>query len=290
MDNAEILGDTRLRASTSENVNRILRGSYHQTIITNLYRPMTSLSYMYNYAIRGDGANSAGYHSFNFLLHAVNIALVYALGLILFESIPPTVALAALWGVHPVLTEAVTNIVGRADMLAAFGVLGALVAYHHSLRREGGARQALLAAMALATTIGVFSKESGVVAIATVILYDLIFARGMPWKLRLPGWAAALLPTALFLVVRMRVIASLPIGPFPFTDNPIVGAGFLEGRMTAFKVIAKYLGLLFWPAKLAPDYSYNEIPVRVDALGVAGLLLCLAAAALPCGPGGNTAR
>ena len=32
-------------------------------------------------------------------------------------------AMAAIWGVHPLLTESVTNIVGRADLLAGFGVL-----------------------------------------------------------------------------------------------------------------------------------------------------------------------
>jgi tetratricopeptide (TPR) repeat protein len=182
--------------------------------------------------------------------------------------------------VHPVLTEAVTNIVGRADMLAAFGVLGAVVAYHHSLRREGLVRTALLAAIALATTIGVFSKESGIVAVAAVVLYDQIFARGVPWSRRIPGWLAVIAPAAVFLLVRWRVLAALPIGPFPFTDNPIVGAGFVEGRMTALQVIAKYLMLLLWPARLSPDYSYNQIPVRVNALGIAGLVLCVAAAGL----------
>lgn len=280
LDNAEILNDTRVQSATSENVGRILRGPYHQTILTGLYRPLTSLSYLYNYAVRGDGTNPAGYHSFNFFVHAVNIAMVYALGLILFEDIPAALALAALWGLHPVQTEAVTNLVGRADMMAAFGVLAAIVAYHHALRTEGARRIALLAGIVVATAAGAFSKEIGVVALPAVILFDVLFAREVAWRRRIEGLAAVALPVALFLAVRARVVASLPTGPFPFTDNPIVGAGLVEGRITAFKVIGKYLGLLAWPATLSPDYSFNEIPVRVDVGGIVGLVLCLAAAVL----------
>ena len=72
----------------------------------------------------------------------------------------------------------------------------------------------------------------------------------------------------------------MPAGPFPFTDNPIAGAAFVEGRVTAFKVILKEVFLLMWPAKLSSDYSLNEIPVRIDAPGIVGILFCVSAAAL----------
>jgi tetratricopeptide (TPR) repeat protein len=280
LDNSEIVNDTRLRAATADNVERILDGPYHQAILSGLYRPLTTLSYLYNYAVLGNGTNPAGYHWLNFLVHAANILLVYALGWIVFQHIPAALALAALWGVHPVLTEGVTNIVGRADMLAAFGALASVVAYHHALRAHGLVRVSLLAAIALATAIGSFSKESGIVAIAVLAVYDLMFESNRPWRERLSGWLAAAIPVAAFLAVRARVVESLPAGPFPFTDNPIVGAGFVEGRMTAFKVIGKYLGLLVWPAKLSPDYSYNEIPVAIDFAGIASLLICVSAGAL----------
>jgi hypothetical protein len=48
---------------------------------------------------------------------------------------------------------------------------------------------------------------------------------------------------------------------FPFVDNPIAGADFRTGRLTALKVMAKYLGLLAWPAHLSADYSYAQIPL-----------------------------
>ena len=58
------------------------------------------------------------------------------------------------------LTESVTNIVGRADLLGAFGVLAALHAHRKALDAAGGRKALWLAAIALAVTVGMFSKES----------------------------------------------------------------------------------------------------------------------------------
>src|SRR5207302_1443931 len=126
----------------------------------------------------------------------------YALGLVLFQEIPAALALAALWGVHPVLTDAVTNIVGRADMLAAFGVLTALLCYRRSLASQGATRAFWIAAIAVAAAIGMFSKESAIVTLAAIALYDWIYARDIPWRARAAGYAAAAVPAVLFLVVR----------------------------------------------------------------------------------------
>ncbi|HLK69475.1 MAG TPA: DUF1736 domain-containing protein [Bryobacteraceae bacterium] len=46
-----------------------------------------------------------------------------------------------------------------------------------------------------------------------------------------------------------------------FTDNPLVGGSFLTARLTALKVIGKYIWLLFFPVHLSADYSYNQIPL-----------------------------
>ena len=70
-------------------------------------------------------------------MHAFNIALVYLLALVIFAETWPAVAVAALWALHPILTESVTNVVGRADLLAAFGVLGGLLCYIRGAQAQG---------------------------------------------------------------------------------------------------------------------------------------------------------
>jgi tetratricopeptide (TPR) repeat protein len=187
----------------------------------------------------------------------------------------PAWALAAVWALHPILTESVTNIVGRADLLAGFGVLAGLLCHAKNAAASGRRKLAWLAALMLAATIGMFSKESAVVLLAAMVIFDFTFGTGGA-RARWAGYVAVALPVALFLYVRSRVFAGLAAAPVPFTDNPLVGAGFWTARLTAVRVIGKYLWLLVWPRDLSCDYSYNQIPA---ADGFAALAVCAAAAA-----------
>src|SRR5439155_13005750 len=137
-NDAIILRDARVHSVTSDHIRGILTDQYWPLAVAGLYRPLTTLSFLFNYAVLGNGASPAGYHWFNFILHAVNIGLVYALGLVMFEQIPAAFLLAAIWGIHPVLTESVTNMVGRSDMLGALSVLAALLFHRKAVEASGG--------------------------------------------------------------------------------------------------------------------------------------------------------
>jgi tetratricopeptide (TPR) repeat protein len=280
-----ILMDSRVHAATSGNLRLILNQEYwYKTSATSLYRPLTTLSYLLNYAIFGNGPHPAGYHWVNLALHAVNIALVYLLGLLLFQETRLkehlALALAAVWALHPVLTESVTNIVGRADLLAAFGVLAGLLCHVHGGAASGWRKLAWLSALALAATAGLLSKESAVVVLAAMLIYDLAFHR--TWRARAPGYLALAVSFLVFFYVRGRVLATLPAAAAPFIDNPLVGAGFFAARLTAIKVVGKYLWLLLWPSRLSCDYSYNQIPLFAwgDWKTLAAVAACLALAAV----------
>jgi len=110
-----IAQDARVHQVTAENIRLILTKDYWYKIsLSPLYRPLATLSYLFNYAVLGNGDRPAGYHSINLALHAANIVLVYLVGWLLMTEFWPAFAMAAIWAVHPVLTESVTNIVGRA--------------------------------------------------------------------------------------------------------------------------------------------------------------------------------
>ena len=82
-----VLKDPRIRAATSENLDLILHNDYwFLNYSSGLYRPVTTASFLLNYAILGDGESAAGYHWVNFLLHLGNVWLVFALARRLFES------------------------------------------------------------------------------------------------------------------------------------------------------------------------------------------------------------
>jgi len=267
LDNKGLLLDPRIREVTPENTALILKHTYWwPTGEAGLYRPFTTFSYLFNYAILGDGDQPAGYHSLNLVLHLGNVLLAYVLALRLIRRVWPSVFIAALWAVHPAATESVTNIVGRADLLAAMAVLSGFWMYLKSTEAKGWARAVWLAGLTFVTTMGVFSKESAVAILPLIVLYELVW-----WKERRPhrallyGSIATMLPIAVMLYQRSVVLAASPRAEFPFTDNPIVGADWGTGRLTAVKVMARYLWLTIWPEKLSVDYSYNQIPLAHGA-------------------------
>ena len=82
-----ITGDTRIQAVTPRNLGLILtEGYWHGNTTSGLYRPLTTFSYLLNYAVFGNGTHPAGYHWVNLALHGVNVSLVYLLGLLVFGA------------------------------------------------------------------------------------------------------------------------------------------------------------------------------------------------------------
>jgi hypothetical protein len=213
--------------------------------------------------------------------------LVYLLGWLLLREFRLAMALAAVWGLHPVLTESVTNVVGRADLLATFGTLGGLLCHVKATSASGWRRSAWLAALATSAAAGIFSKETAVVLPAAMAIYDLAHKSAAPWRDRLAGYFAVALPFLGYFCLRWRMIAGLwgtQLGALDFAKNPLVGADFWAARLTAIKVIGKYIGIWLWPGRLSCDYSYNQIPLfdwRFDNgeawLAVAAVTGCAAA-------------
>ena len=292
-----ILDDPRVHSVSRQHLEEILTHDYWgSTFESGLYRPLTTLSFLLNYAVLEDFEQPAGYHWFNCLLHVANAFLVYLLVLLLVRQYWPALFAAALWALHPISTEAVTNIVGRPEELAALGVLAALLLYVRGARETGRRKVPWLAAMMAATTVAVFSKESGVMVLALAALYDFTYRirRGRSFRemaksflqFFLEGYVYLALPVVIMLCARWAVLRHSGAMEIPFVDNPLSGADFLTGRATAIRVIGKYLGLLVWPRTLSVDYSYNQIPLLnwqsawqewIAVAAVLGLLLVAAA-------------
>ena len=275
-----ILDDPRVHSWTSENLRLILRTPYWwHTADTPLYRPVTTLTYLLNYSVFGNGDRPFGYHAVNLVLHAVNVWLLFTLVWHIGRRFWPAFCTAAIWAVHPIGTEAVTNIIGRADLLAAFGVLAAFHAHLRARTTAGSARWTWRLGAAAALTVGVFSKESAAAGIAVIVLYDLLFKEPADaWRGRLSDWLVIALPVLAFLWQRSVVLGGTP-AEIPFVDNPIAGTTFWTGRLTALGVMARYIGLVVWPIRLSADYSFAEIPLAsgtakewVAWIVVAGLL------------------
>jgi tetratricopeptide (TPR) repeat protein len=258
-----ILGNPSIRTATSSNVGLILEHTYWwPTAEMGLYRPITTLSYLLNYAVLGNQENPFGYHLINLFLHCINVLLAYLLArrFITGAWLPELIAMA--WGVHPALTESVTNIVGRADLLAGTAILGGFLLYLKTRETTGRARVGYFASLFAITMMGVFSKENAVALLGVVVLYEVTF-----WKekrdLRAAAWAsvAVIVPIVCMLYQRARLLSRFPAQHLLFLENPLIGARFMQQKLTAIAVMARYIWKLAWPAALSADYSYNQIPL-----------------------------
>ena len=154
---------------------------------SSVFRPVTFATMALNWAL--GGTEPLGYHLFNLLLQAGVVWLLYLFLLEILEGYPQkeSVAFAAalLFAVHPIHTEAVASVAGRAEMLAAGFLLAAWVL--HLRDRE------ILALVCF--VLALLSKESAVAFLPLVLLGDYSTGR---WKSRL-RYAAIAAVTLLYL-------------------------------------------------------------------------------------------
>ena len=247
--------------------------------VTNLYRPLTILSFALDRAVHG--LRPLGFRLVNLLLHVLATVLVYRLASRVFAGAGRRAALGAalLFAVHPVHAEVLGEIVGRSELLAAAGGLASVLFFLRAReaeeRPESGSAPRPLYALSLASfALAFLAKENAAVVPGLIVLADLLVVRRRPaWTFHLTA-AAAL---ALVLGLRLGALGGLnPSGPVHFVDNPIATLSFVDGRLTALLVLARYASLLVWPNHLAIDYSYAAIPAATSPFDpgvVAGGLL-----------------
>jgi hypothetical protein len=98
------------------------------------YRPLCVLSFRLNYML--GGFRAWGYHLVNILLHCLATSLVVRLARLLFPSNLPVAITGLLFAAHPIHTEAVAGIVGRADVAACIFYLMSFQCYMAHVRQR----------------------------------------------------------------------------------------------------------------------------------------------------------
>jgi protein O-mannosyl-transferase len=264
VDAPYLLSSSRVAALTAENLRLIFTKPYWWPVHSDdLYRPVTLLSL----ALAGV-SQAWTQHAANMFWHGLNVWLAFRLAWRLNGSPVAAACVAALFAVHPVGTDAVTNIAGRADLLAAAAVLGGLLAHTRAVEALPGAATGWRALLILVAVVGFLSKENALVLLPVLVLYDFTFGSVRRGWGSYAAVAAALAATG---IVRHTVLSDEMPHWQPFVDNPLTAAGFAEARLTALHILGWSTGLLLWPASLSADYSYDELVVgggtRVTSLG-----------------------
>jgi tetratricopeptide (TPR) repeat protein len=287
-------------------------------------RPVISLTLALNYAL--NGTRVWGYHAFNLLVHTLA-------GLVLFGIVrrtlcrsaivqsellecqrgvltPPTVlalAVAVIWTVHPLQTEAVTYVSQRAESLMGLFYLLTLYCFVRgadaeksrvqsresratptssslssvALSQSNGAKEDQLSTLSsrlwsLASVffcfLGMASKEVMVSAPLIVLLYDRTFVAGTfrkAWGKRRLYYAA--------LAATWLLLAGLVAGTHGRGGS--VGFGgritWWSYALTQFPAIVHYLRLSLWPDPLVLDYGTHLATRAAEIVPCAMIVLLL---------------
>jgi len=245
-----------------------------------LYRPVTSLSYAIDHAFSGEDAR--GYHRTNVALYLVVVLLVYRLALTYLASPSFAVAVALVFSLHPVHTEAVDAIAGRSELLALMFGLASILLFLRAVRSTGSPIWALGGSL-LAYALAGLSKEAGVVLPGILAFHVLLFhpprAKGDQARrdraLRFLAPFAVIL--AAYLALRFSVLGRFSPELTALADQPLV-----VRLLTMGTVFVENLRLLVYPSVLQVDYYYHDTigivskPSAQAILGLAAAALCLA--------------
>ncbi|XP_073078901.1 protein O-mannosyl-transferase TMTC1 isoform X6 [Manis javanica] len=143
------------------------------------YRPLCVLTFKLNVFLTG--MNPFYFHAVNVILHClVTLVLMYTCDRAVFRSRGLAFVTALVFAVHPVHTEAVAGIVGRADVLACLLFLLAFLSYNRSVERCGVGERFpptaspffLLLSLFLGTC-AMLVKETGITVFGVCLVYDL---------------------------------------------------------------------------------------------------------------------
>jgi protein O-mannosyl-transferase len=232
------------------------------------YRPLVIASFVLDRGVLHLGA--WWFHLENIAWHVGICLLVFRL-LSLFLSVRGAWFGSAWFALHPVHVEAVSNGVGRCELMAAAFVLLAFFAH-----RERRPIAILWYALALA------SKESGIVFLGLAVLHDVLLTDEIPRTPRAYSLRALYIRYAGVTAVYLGVLA-LMFQRQKFVAVAVTwdGASTVDRWLTMLRVVLEIPRLLLAPVDLKVDYTPRTIDLAtsVTPAVICGAVLLIAAVA-----------
>jgi tetratricopeptide (TPR) repeat protein len=223
-----------------------------RTPVAGNYHPLTMWTLALNY--KAARLDPAAYHWTNVLIHLANTVLVFFFVRALSRGRRWTpLAVAALFGLHPMHVESVAWIAERKDVLYTLFFLAGLIAYVAYVDRK---KRVWLIAALLAMALSAASKPAAVVFPVVMLAIDWFrkrgFSRGV-WLEKIPFFAVALIDGLLTLQVQQM-------------------SGALTRHWNALERLAfasygtlMYVVKMFVPVRLSAVYPYP--PVGRESIG-----------------------
>lgn len=242
------------------------------------YRPLCVLSFRLNYWF--GGLDPWGYHLVNVLLHAtVSGVFTHLAAIVFLRHTLPTIVAGVLFAAHPIHTEAVAGVVGRADVGACLFFLLSLLFYMTYCKYRDkepelyGWRWVYLYSALLWAACSMLAKEHAITVLAVCAVYDVLIHHkvslrdllGIPFEKRFQGLREGLLhligAVVMLVGFRLHLMGSKP-PDFAPADNPAADNDSIIIRTLTFLYLPAFnFWLLLCPKWLSFDWSMEAIPV-----------------------------
>jgi hypothetical protein len=238
--------------------------------LDHMVRPVLYATFIIDRSLYG--LHPAGYHLLNLLLHLGSGLLLYR---ILTSVLSDKVVTIPLWTVllfliHPIATETVTYISGRASGLMTFFYLLALYLYLRAAQESNGCRWLYLSGAVVSFLLSIGSKETAVTFPLILLLWDWLIAgkrvsdfRGTLISNHFAFWIVLFLAAA-WAWSHPRYPA---LAEFSFTIRPFQEHLLSELHATAYALL---LLLSPWNQNFDHDlpiiHSLTQWPLPVDLL------------------------
>ena len=208
------------------------------------YRPLTTLTFRLNAVLN---ESPPYFHLVNSYLHASNCVLVFITLKKILKHTKTAFISSMIFSVHPVHTEAVCGLVGRADLLWTFFALLSIVVAKN------------ISYVMILSALSLMAKEQGIMVIPIIILVNFIRKPDLRKSLKDIAVYFPFLMIMLYLRLKMMNF-SPPI--FQEGDNP---AGFLDSRLWKTINIQYIYALNLW-IMLLPEWLCYDWAMRCIGL------------------------
>jgi len=225
-DNAYIRNWSHVGKIFSENIASGSGKTY------NSYRPLQMITYIVDYSVWG--LDVRGYHLTNTLLHIMAALSIYWLTILLFKEQFVSLLAALFFVMHPMHTEAVTYISGRADPLSLLFMLLCFVFYIK--------RISILAILCYAAAL--LSRENSLILPLLLLLYHYSFREQIRMKEYLPLAGLAIF----YMILRVTALSHL-------LPHASAGTTLIERLPGSFAAVTNYLRLLVIPFGFHMEYG-----------------------------------
>ena len=231
------------------------------------WHPLTWLSHVIDWQFYG--SDPGGHHITNLLLHLLNVVLLFWVLVKATGSSGRSFMVAALFALHPLNVETVAWVAERKNLLSMLFFLLALEAYRRYVEEPGTARYV---AIAVCFVLGLMAKPQVITLPFVLLLWDYWPLQRLVGKDQPPA-STNFLPQHDFLFLLKEKSPLLALSAADAIITVIAqrtGGAMAEKYYFPFGLrienavvsYVKYIGMLFWPVRLAPFYPHpNHLPL-----------------------------